>query len=473
MIPAQDWLANRASATPERLAIITPTQQITYKTLNSQVRQTLIQWQSKGICAGDTVAILPQNDLQTVVNIWAIVTLGATLLPINTRLTRAEIDFQLQLAQCQWLIQNNDIQQYTAKIEQVITPSVTTHRLAILFTSGTSGTPKAAILSPKSFFYSALASAYHAGTLPSDRWLCVLPLYHVGGLSILFRCCLYGATVALMPSFDAHLVNQQLAQQPIKLVSLVPTMLYRMLELNPSPATFQSLRLILLGGAAPSDELIEQALSYDLPVAMTYGLTEACSQVATALPSTIAQKGATVGHPLPFMNVSIMNEQGVLLPAGQAGEITVSSPALMEGYLNDPQATEKAIRNGNLYTGDMGYLDEDGDLWVLQRRSDLIISGGENIYPTEIEQVLTTHPTIKEACVVGIPHPEWGQQVAAMIVCTKQVTIEQIQTFCSDKLARYKLPRKIVVVPELPLTASGKVARKTIAEMLITHETDN
>jgi O-succinylbenzoic acid--CoA ligase len=340
--------------------------------------------------------------------------------------------------------------------------------LAIVFTSGTSGKPKGATLTYGNFFYSAMASAYRLGTLPDDRWLCVLPLYHVGGLSIVVRCCLYGTTIVLQHGFDMDEFRNAMIAHQITLASLVPTMLYRLIERFGRDFIPDSLRMILLGGAAASPELIHICNELDIPVATTYGLSEATSQVATALPDDVRRKPAAVGKPLMFTSVRIADEDGYSLPVGEYGEIVVSGETVMPGYFNDEGATSIALRGGELYTGDIGYLDDDGDLWVVQRRSDLIVTGGENVYPAEVEQILKRHPAVMDACVVGVDHPEWGQQVTAMIVIDSQKSLsaEELIDFSREHLAGYKQPQLVQFVDHLPQTASGKIHRQSVQQLM-------
>jgi O-succinylbenzoic acid--CoA ligase len=203
-----------------------------------------------------------------------------------------------------------------------------------------------------------------------------------------------------------------------------------------------------------------------LPIATTYGLTEAASQVATAPPAEVNRKPGHVGKPLMFSTVQIVDPQGQELPFGEIGEIAISGPTVMRGYYRQPDATAQTLRAGTLYTGDLGYLDDEGDLWVVQRRADLIISGGENIYPIEVERALREHPAVADACVVGLDDAEWGQRVAAMVVRREAlpVTEAELIAFCRTRLAGYKQPRQIRFVEALPQTASGKVRREVVRQ---------
>ncbi len=333
----------------------------------------------------------------------------------------------------------------------------------ILFTSGTTGRPKAAMVSYSNHFYSAVGSAFRLGVLPTDRWLACMPLYHVGGLAIILRACLYGTAVVLHAGFDVNQVDASLRKQQVSIVSLVPTMLQRMLR-SSDPRQWPAMRLVLLGGAAVEPDILAAARSAGLPVATTYGLTEAASQVATMTPDQANHKPGCVGRPLLFSELRIVDDDGQPVAAGTIGEICVRGPNVFAGYYHDDDADQLALRSGELHTGDLGYLDDDGDLWVVQRRSDLIVSGGENVYPAEVEQVLANHPAVSAVCVVGLGDPEWGQQVAALVVADTTLTAADLEGFARQSLAGYKVPRTIRFADALPLTGSGKVSRSAVRD---------
>ena len=251
-------------------------------------------------------------------------------------------------------------------------------------------------------------------------------------------------------------------------------MLHRLLEQRRGKVWPSSLRHILLGGAAATPELLAAAHATGAPVATTYGLTEAASQVATMRPEDVIHKPGSVGKALMFTKVRVVDEAGNTLPPTEKGEIVVRGPTVMAGYYKNPDATAQVIRTTaqgarELYTGDLGYLDADGDLWPIQRRSDLIVSGGENIYPAEVEAVLRQHPAVADLCVVGLPDPDWGQSVAALVACHAgvQLTDAELMTFGRECLAGYKQPRLIRFVDRLPQTASGKIERQSVVTLLM------
>jgi O-succinylbenzoic acid--CoA ligase len=500
-----DWLLERVSSTPKAIALIDRTTKKTvmwqYDELDGLVWQLCRHLTSLGVLPEMNVAMLLPNSLAYVVHIYALIRIGAKLVPLNTRLTAGELQRQVAMAGCAALVCSSSMrekglkashgfcqiievpenpEEFSALLNEMNTRSIVPEIKAqpmeacqtIIFTSGTSGTPKGASLSYANHFWSATASAFRIGVNPSDRWLACMPLYHVGGLAILFRSCLYGTAVILHHGFDVGEVIDSLQSYRATLVSLVPTMLYRLLHEFHDNFIPPALRLVLLGGAAASISLLNSAELGGLPVALTYGLTEAASQVATALPDQVRQKPGSAGRPQIFTSIRILDQNGNPLPTGEIGEIAISGPTVMVGYYADEQATKMAMRNQMLLSGDMGYLDSDGDLWVLDRREDLIISGGENVYPAEVEAVLRAYPAIREVCVVGLPHPEWGQQVVAAIVAdSPDVAIEaDLVSYCRTHLAGYKQPRQFVFVDEIPQTGSGKIQRSVVANELASLE---
>ena len=493
----RDWLAERVAVSPDAWALLIGEERWTYAQLDLLVNRVYGRLQQEGVQAGDKIGVYMPNCLEYVCVIHALARIGAVLVPINTRLTEAELAWQVAHVGCrfvlykerpEWLMVNGE---WLMVNRGWLTPTTNNQQLtfniqrvqAIVFTSGTSGKPKGVQLTFANHFYSAMASAYRLGVLPDDVWLSCLPLYHVGGMAVIFRSCLYGTAVDLHPRFILEAVNHALDTKPISLISVVPTMLFRLLETR----TFwpDSLRLILLGGAAAEAELVQQANSLPrktLPqkplVATTYGMTEAASQVATMLPEDVQKKPASVGKPLLFTAVTIINENGEAQPPKELGEIIVTGPTVMSSYyslqspISQPQAANLQTPSPQSHhSGDIGYLDEDGDLWIVQRRSDLIVSGGENVYPAEVEAVLRMHPAIKQVCVVGVPDVEWGEVVGAMVVLDGEgldtaVTASDLIQFCRKQLARYKCPRLIQFTQQLPLTSSGKVQRQEVRKIV-------
>jgi O-succinylbenzoic acid--CoA ligase len=488
-----DWLSHRARVSPHRPALVFEAQTWSYRDLDRDVTRLAGQLTSAGVTAGRHVAVLLPNRPEFVLLFHALARLRAVLVPLNLRLTVDELSRQVTQANCDLLLYSDETADSAERLPlqglplrtlaarplpdtvPVLPPFDQSATQAILYTSGTTGRPKGAMLTYNNHFYSAVASSFRLGTAAAARWLVSLPLYHVGGQAIILRACLYGTTVVLLSGFKPEDIALALAKHEVTLVSVVPTVLHRLVNNYAPQIKTPHLRTILVGGAALSAPLAQQCATFELPVVTTYGLTEAASQVATATVTGTAAKPGSVGKPLMFTTVRVADSRGHSLPAGEVGELVVGGPTVMIGYYRRPEATARALRGGELFTGDLGYLDEDGDLWLVERREDLIVSGGENVYPAEVEAVLRGHPALDEVCVVGLPHPEWGQQVTVAVTLRPEAAPEAITTatlmeFARPHLAGYKLPRRVVLLPTLPQTASGKIRRNAVRRILLEGE---
>ncbi len=320
----------------------------------------------------------------------------------------------------------------------------------MIHTSGTTGAARAAVLTRAAIEASALASEANLGWQDDDCWMLCMPLAHVGGLSILTRCLIARRCVALEPHFDVPGFIQRLRAQRVTLLSLVPTMLARLLDEHPAWHGDGQLRAILLGGAAATPSMVERATDRQLPVLVTYGLTETCSQVTTtpyALRFAAAARG--VGAPLPGIEVRVRDDR-----------IEVRGPVVMTGYWDEPPLQPDAW----LDTGDLGAFDRDGFLHVHARRHDLIVTGGENVYPIEVENTLAACPGVVAAAVFGVPDALWGQSVAAVVVADRRtLTLARMRDHVARHLAPHKQPRQIAFADRLPQTRAGKLDRAALA----------
>ncbi len=461
--------------------MVTRAATLTYAELAARVDGLSAELLKRGVAAGEPVAVWLPLTVESVIAVHAVARAGAVLVPLNTRLTTAEIAWQIGHVGARFVIIASEPAPVLPDGVAVVNGGARSDNAhpsalfplpsslqAIVFTSGTSGRPRGALLSFANHFWSAMASALRIGTLPGDRWLCPLPLYHVGGLAIVWRSCLYGTALVLATSSRVEDLAQDLRDQAATLVSLVPTQLQRLLDHDAE--ALRGVRLVLLGGAAATPELMARAQAAGVRVAPTYGLTETASQIATQRPEDALRKPGSVGKALPWSRVRVLADDGTDAAIGAPGEIVLAGPTVFRGYWRDAAATAAALRDGALHTGDIGYLDADGDLWVLQRRMDLIVSGGENIYPAEVEAVLTAHPAVSLACVVGLPDPEWGQRVAAAVVLRADAALTETELidFARARLAGYKQPRRVRFLEALPMTASGKVLRRDVAGLLQT-----
>ena len=347
--------------------------------------------------------------------------------------------------------------------------------LAIIYTSGTTGRPKGAMLTVGNFWWSAVGSALNLGARPDDRWLACLPLFHVGGLSIVLRAAISGFAALVHDGFDAVAVNRAIDEDGVTIISVVAVMLQRMLDARAADggrAFPASLRCVLLGGGPAPRPLLERCAAFGVPVVQTYGLTETCSQIATLAPEDALVRIGSAGRALYPNALRIAADDGRDAAIDAPGEILARGPVVMAGYAGRPDATARALEGGWLHTGDIGRLDADGYLYVLDRRDDLIVSGGENVYPAEVEAALLAEPGVVETAVVGVADAVWGQRVVAVVrladdVPDARAAAEALRAGCRTRLAGYKVPREVRVVTEpLPRTASGKVRRAEVQATL-------
>jgi len=336
----------------------------------------------------------------------------------------------------------------------------------VVFTSGTTGRPRGVVLSAGNHLASARAAAARLGAGQDDRWLACLPLHHVGGLAVLLRAVIVGGTVLLQRGFDPQTVARALREDGVTQLSLVPTTLRRLLDVR--DAAPGALRVLLLGGARSDRALVEAARARGWPVAPTYGLTETGSQIVTARPEQAVSGDGFVGAPLDGAEVRVVAPDGRAARTGEPGVITVRGATVALGTLSDEGTLEPLAPDGWLRTADRGALDADGCLTVLGRADDVIVSGGENVTPEEVEAVLLGHPAVADAGVAGVTDPEWGHVVCAWIVPRPgaEPTLTELRDGCSAGLARHKLPRRLVLVSSLPRTPSGKLKRRLLSGSL-------
>jgi len=510
------WLASFAGEHADREALVCEGRSTTYRALASAARGAGVSLEAAGLAAGDLVAVLAPPSRDGVVLIHALFERGVVLLPLNARLAEPELQDALVETRAQALVVDRsvdaDLAQRLARgagcallafgagaaalrVERVAAGVASggaaveagrdarpqpadrlgeTGAALVLRTSGTSGRPKAAVLGREALRASAVASARLLGSAPHDRWLLCLPLFHIAGLSILVRAALAGACVVLEPRFEAARVASLLDSARISHASFVATTLDALLAARGDRRAAEGLRVVLLGGGPAPAALLERALAAGYPLAPTYGLTEAASQVATRPPAQPGQPAPTdpAGGlvALPGVELRIVDAQGRPLGIGQDGGIEVRGPILMSGYLGDPEATARSLRGGWLATGDVGRLDAEGRLRVLDRRRDLIVSGGENVYPAELESVLASHPDLVDAGVMGVPDARFGARPVAFVVWRSGVPrdSEELAAYCRARLAGYKQPVAFVAVDALPRNASGKLLRRELAALAAT-----
>ncbi len=477
--PDWPWLSQRAGTDPDGPAIVWEKRTISFRDLAQKVETIAGRISALGVRAGDRIALLMDSSLRMVEVIHAAQRCGATLVPLNTRLSAAEIEALLIDADPRLLLYDLQRAESVSQLRSQLStlrfveayrdldaaaaispPGLSSLDLSaihtILYSSGTTGTPKGVMLTHANHWASASASRAHLGIEPNDRWLLMLPLYHVGGLSIVLRSVIDGVPFHLHPDFNPARANAALRAEKITLVSVVSTMLLRMLDENGGERYPGTLRCVLLGGGPIPEALVRRAIELGAPVAPTYGLTEAASQVATAMVGDSRVRPRSCGRPLSGIKLKLGSPD-----ASGRGEIQVNGPTVMAGYFRQHGAGIAALRDGWLHTGDIGHFDCDGFLYIDDRRSDLIVTGGENVYPAEVENVLLAHPAVAEAAVYGVVDSQWGQRVAAAVVVRDGFETEAalLREWCENRLARFKLPKTIDFLEALPRTASGKIKR--------------
>jgi O-succinylbenzoic acid--CoA ligase len=431
------WLPRAAALRPDHPAVIDAEGAVTtYGELYAQARAAAAVLAARGIQGGDRVALALPAGVPFLAALHAALMLGAAVMPIDLRLKpqeQAQRTAGAKVTVREALRRRGEPDARLRDRHEPDAPATVVH------TSGTTAEPKPVALTAGNWTWNALGSALALGLDPHDRWLCMLPLSHVGGLAILIRSAIYGTTVVLHERFGTEAALTAIERDRVTLVSLVPTTLERLLDAGlkaPNP-----LRVALIGGGPLPPTLAAQAQEAGIPVAQTYGMTEACSQVATSLPG----EPETAGRPLIGTCVEIAGD----------GEILVAGPTVASGAAGD---------DGWLHTGDLGALDACGRLVLTGRKADTIVSGGENVAPAEVEAALLAHPAVADAGVHGRPDPRWGEAVVATVVLHdgSHAEAEELRAHVAAQLARYKVPKEVAFAAKLPRTASGKLLRREL-----------
>jgi O-succinylbenzoic acid--CoA ligase len=483
-------LKKRAFLTPERTAVYFQEETLTFKELYERSLRAAGQLQGLEVKENQYVGVLLKNHVDTVVILFALQLLSIKAVILNNRLTPAELTWQLKDSKSSFLILESSFSQVEQRIKGQIPTlrTITKEQLlnapferpdiqeeicladvcTIMYTSGTTGNPKGVIQTFGNHWWSAVGSALNLGFIDRDCWLCSVPLFHISGFSILMRSIIYGMPIVLHESFDVEKTLKDIVSKQVTIMSVVGTSLTRIVAALNESQLPKHFRCMLLGGGPAPLPLLQSCVEKEIPVFQTYGMTETASQIITLSPEYSLAKLGSAGKPLFPAQIKIVHEDGHVALPGDAGEIVVKGPNVTTGYLFRPDATNEKLRDGWLYTGDIGYLDVDGFLFVLDRRSDLIISGGENVYPAEIEAVLLAHADVADAGVTGIEDASWGQVPIAFIVKKEGslVTENELFQFCMERLAKYKVPKTIHFIGKLPRNAAKKLLRRKLREWM-------
>ncbi|MBT8467539.1 MAG: AMP-binding protein, partial [Deltaproteobacteria bacterium] len=418
-----------------------------YADVSARVRTAMASLCDRGVERGDRVALTPEVDVDSMVWLYALFELGCPAVLLHSGLRDRERAVILEEAQPAHRIDGRVTDETSAPPISRPASVPVEQTLVVAYTSGSSGTPRGASLSRRAFIASEAAHASNLGWLPDDRWLLCMPPAHVGGLSIVTRSLIARRCIVLGPGpFDPRALSRRMADDRVTLLSVVPTMLRRLLLLDdPVWTPRPELRAVLVGGAPFPLALREKAKERGAPALGTYGCTEACSQVTTQTPEQ--SRGPGSGGVLPGAEVRIEND-----------EIQIRGDVLMDGYLGEDRSGEPWTPDGWFRTGDFGSFLPDGQLRVGGRLDDLIITGGENVAPREVEAWLETVPGIESAYVFSLPHADWGEEVvAALVVDSARYSAQRLGAQLEKGLAPYKHPRRFCVLDALPLNRSGKV----------------
>ncbi|MCS6809038.1 MAG: long-chain fatty acid--CoA ligase [Bacteroidota bacterium] len=494
-----DWYARRAVYSPLAVAVAEyeSGRSMTYAELHvAALATTMLLWQEAHIQQGDRVAILAENSLEHVVLLGGAQKLGYILVPLNYRCAAAELDGVLSDAKprivfveekYRSILENipsikaaqsvHILEEWFGRIaansvestrkafpEPALTPQ---SPLLLLYTSGTTGMPKGVIYSHGMLFWNSINTGMSWDLTAQDRTVNCLPMFHTGGWNVLLTPLLHrGGTTILMKKFDAEVVLRLLHSECCTIFMGVPTIL-QMMASSPAFATQQlsALRYIVAGGEPMPMPLIEAWQQRGIPVRQGYGMTEVGPNIFSLHHHDAVRKIGSIGQPNFYVHACIVDDNGNSVPQGEPGELWVRGPMVTPGYWNNPEETRKAFhKDGWFATGDMARCDEEGYYYITDRKKHMFISGGENVYPAEVERVLYTHPAVREAAVVGVPDPQWGEVGKAFVVLEPSTYVDAhaLRAYCRERLAGYKVPKYIEFLPELPKNDAGKINKKIL-----------
>ena len=496
------WLTKRAFLSGDREALVDGERRLTYRELNHRVNRLAGSLQALGLSHGDRCAILAYNCLEYVEVIFATAKLGLILVPLNWRLSPAELAFNFSDSGSETLIFAAEFAQVVeqlktqAAIKRMIVlgskvtseaevyddllarqsdnePTVdqpvgldTAH--IIMYTAGTTGRPKGAVLSQGASFWNAINLALDMNFTPDDRNLSVLPMFHIGGIGLFTLPVLYtGGAVIIQRTFDPAETLRLLKEEKITLFfGVAAVFLFLIQHSDFNAEAFANVRVVMSGGAPLPESLVRQYHQAGIVLQQGFGMSEAAPSIATLSKDLALEKAGSIGRALFHVEARVVDGKMNDLPAGAKGELVIRGPNLMQGYWNRPDATKEAFEGGWFHTGDIARMDADGDLYIVDRKKDMFISGGENVYPAEVENAIFELPQVAETAVIGIEDEKWGE-VGLAVVSLKpkeQLNAEDIMAFLKERLAKYKVPKQIIFVDQLPRNAAGKVLKNKLRE---------
>ncbi len=478
------WIDRHAAFTPGKCAIRFGGKDWSYEDLRVRILRIANELRGLGVTRSDAVAYLGLNHPDMLALLFACARLGAMLAPLNWRLAPPEHARMLAACPPKLLFFEEAFEGHlgatgfrgqTRKLSDILRtadsdpfPDIGDENSPVLlcYTSGSTGAPKGAVLTQRALVWNAVNSAHMHDLTSADRVLTTLPMFHVGGLNIQTTPALHaGATVVLHPKFDPGTALDAIERERITLAVLVPAQLEALMALPRwKTSDLSSLRMITTGSTIVTEAFVRRVNARGVPCVQVYGATETCPIATYVRAEDAERKAGSAGAPALHCEVKVVDDAGRELPAGADGEILVRGPNVAAGYWNAPAESAQAFRDGWYRSGDLGHFDADGHLTVVSRKKDMIISGGENIYPAELENVLAECPAIAEACVVGAPDERWGETVVAAVVLKPgaRMSEAEVMALFEGRIARYKHPREVRFLAQLPRSALGKVCKDEV-----------
>jgi O-succinylbenzoic acid--CoA ligase len=476
----EHWLVELNRLLPEKTAVVLDGEYRTFKDLSSRSTAVAKYFSGSGIKFNDNVCILSDHSYEFWIAVNALWLLGAVPVPLNSRNTNGEIEWQLKKVESKFLIIINQSKTEFQGIKKITLNSSdydsqadsqvhskfdTLHSALILFTSGSTGKPKAVVHTFKSLLESVKATDSAFKLSSEDIWLASLPLYHIGGFMILVRSLLAGSAVVFPKTLKHNEILKCTKQFGPSHVSFVSTALKRLLDENEQ--SYPKLKYAFIGGGPLPVKICEEAISRGFPVVKVYGSTETCSMICALKPEEFVSKPNSAGLPLSEkITIKIKNDIMSKIESGdEAGEILVASPTLFKQYYNEEYSSYRKPECNFYNTGDLGRIDNEGFLFIESRREDIIVTGGENVSAKEVEEALNSLHGVEDNYVFGIEDENWGQLVCAAVV-SGQLSQEEIVMLLKEKLAGFKIPKKFFFVDEIPRTELGKVKRADLLKIL-------
>ncbi len=497
-----DGLRRNADKLPVKIAVKDRFREITYGDLNRRVNQLAHGLMAMGVTKGDSVALMVGNRVEHLEIIFATAKIGALAIPLDVKWKALELASVVSFFKPSVLILEKECaaEFEKAKAAQDLSflkplvisdlsygglldgksssePAVQVTEddpFAVLLTSGTTGFPKGCLATHRTFVFHCINNAIEKGLGVHDRAILSSPIYFNAGRSFTLGIIYYGGTMFLHQRFDAEEVLRTIQNERITYVGAVPTMCERLLQV-PGVATYDtsSLRCLAITGGKVHEPVLQALRQHITPnIYRTYASTDS-GQMAISKPDDIDRKPLAAGMPVWCVDLRIVDEQNHALKVSEVGEIICQSLLATQGYYMNPEATNDSFRDGWFHTGDLGYFDEEGYLFVVGRKKDMVKSGGISIYPLEIEGVLYQHPDVIEAAVIGVPDPQWGEALKAVVVVKpgSPISGEELQKFCKERLSSYKVPKSVDFVASLPHTEVGKVNKVKVREMSLASAT--